>query len=75
MTIEQEFFLYLLELYAAKKNRKSSEVLKEWDDLELTELICDMYERYHSEAVENSFEDIDNLVMERRINLRRVKEG
>lgn len=67
MTKEQEFFLYLLELYAADKNRKSGEVLKEWDDLGLTELICDMYERYHSEAIENSFEDIDKLILERQV--------
>lgn len=67
MTKEQEFFLYLLELYAADKNRNSGEVLKEWDDLGLTELICDMYERYHSEAIENAFADIDHLIRERHL--------
>lgn len=69
MTVEQKFFLYLLELYAASKNKKSGEVLKEWDDLELTELIYDMYERYHSEAIENSFADIDHLIQERRLHM------
>lgn len=66
MTKEQEFFLYLLELYAAAKDRRSGEILREWDNLGLTELICDMYERYHSEAIENSFEDIDKLILERQ---------
>lgn len=69
MTAEQEFFLYLLELYAAKRDKKSGDVLKEWDDLGLTELIYDMYERYHSEAVENAFADIDHLIQERQLRM------
>lgn len=67
MTAEHEFFLYLLELYAAHKNKRSGDILKEWDDLQLTELIYDMYERYHSEAIENAFEDIDKMIAEKDV--------
>ncbi len=31
MTEEMKFFMYLLEYYAAYKNMKSGDVLKEWE--------------------------------------------
>lgn len=41
-------------------------MMREWDALDITELIYDMYERYHVERIENAFEDIDAMVRERR---------
>ena len=52
--------------YAAFKERSTGDVMREWDALGITELICDMYERYHVERIENAFEDIDALVRERQ---------
>ena len=37
----------------------------EMDALNITDFIMDMYERYHCEAIENAFEDIDALIEER----------
>ena len=68
MNDEMNFFIYLLEHYAKYKNRPTQEVLKELDDLALTDFIYnDMYWRYHTERIENAFEDIDALMEERKI--------
>ncbi len=58
--------MYLIEQYAAFKQRPTGDVMREWDALGITELIYDMYERYHVERIKNAFEDIDALVRERR---------
>lgn len=63
---EMDFFMYLIEQYAAYKCRPTGDVLREWDALGITELVYDMYERYHVERIENAFEDIDVLVTERK---------
>ena len=62
---EMEFFIFLIENYAEYKNTTADEVLKLWDELELTDFIYDMYERYHIERLENAFEDIDRLSAEK----------
>lgn len=64
MNKEMEFFIYLIENYAAYKNMGADEVLKKLDELNLTDFIFNMYERYHQEAIENAYEDIDNLIKE-----------
>ena len=64
MTREMEFFIYLIENYAAYKNVGADEVLKKLDELNLTNFIFNMYERYHQEAIENAFKDIDELIKE-----------
>lgn len=61
MSKEMEFFSFLLEQYAHHKNTTADKVLKKWDELNLTDFIFNMYERYHSEALENAFADIDAL--------------
>ena len=61
MSKEMNFFIYLLEKYADKKNKNASDILKEWDKLNITQLIYDMYEKYHTETLENAFEDIDKI--------------
>lgn len=63
---EMEFFIFLVENYAEYKNTTGDVVLKLWDRLRLTDFIYDMYERYHTERMENAFEDIDRLVEEKR---------
>lgn len=65
MSKEMDFFIYLLESYAAYKDTTADKVLKHWDELDLTDFIFDMYERYHSERLENAFDDIDELAAER----------
>ncbi len=59
---EMEFFIYLLENYAAYKNSSADKILAQWDNAGVTDLIYNMYERYHSEDLQNAFDDIDNLM-------------
>ena len=56
---EMEFFIFLLEQYAAYKQTTADKVLKQWDELELTDFIYDMSEFYHIERLENAFAEID----------------
>jgi len=62
MAEEMSFFIYLLEHYAAYRDRKTSDVLKEWDQKQLTQRIYDNYWGYHTERLENAFTDIDSLL-------------
>ncbi len=66
---ELQFFIYLLERYAESSGRSGTEVIKEWDDLELTEYIHGMYELYHIEALENAFMDIDQMVLKKKAEM------
>lgn len=63
MPKEMDFFIFLLEQYAAAKGTTADEVLRQWDDTGATDTIYGMYERYHSEAIENAFDDIDRLIL------------
>ena len=65
MSKEMEFFIFLLEQYAKYKNETADQVLKQWDGMGLTDFIYDMYERYHIEAIENAFEDIDRIILQK----------
>ncbi|SFU92798.1 DUF3791 domain-containing protein [Butyrivibrio sp. M55] len=62
MTEEMIFFLYLIERYANVKNRETGDVLREWDEKDITQEIYDNYEMYHQERLENAYEDIDALI-------------
>lgn len=64
MSKEMEFFIYLIENYASYKNIGADEVLQKLDELQLTDLIYNMYEMYHQEAIENAYMDIDKLIKE-----------
>ena len=64
MTKEMEFFIYLIENYAAYKNVGADDVMKKLEELKLTDFIYNMYERYHQEAIENAYKDIDELIKE-----------
>lgn len=61
---ETAFFIYLLEQYAACKNTSADRVLQQWDAVGVSDFFCDMYERYHSEDLQNAFDDIDRKLSE-----------
>ncbi|MBD5466113.1 MAG: DUF3791 domain-containing protein [Lachnospiraceae bacterium] len=63
MPKEMDFFVFLLEQYAEYKNRTADKILRQWDELGLTDTIYNMYERYHIEAIENAFDDIDKMIL------------
>ena len=65
MSKPSEFFIYLIERYAAYKNTSADKILALWDKLDLTDFIYDMYEIYHCERLQNAFDDIDSLIAER----------
>ena len=56
------FFMYLLEYYAFYKNKKTREVLQEWEEQGILQKIYDNYWVYHTEAIENAYMDIDSLL-------------
>ncbi len=62
MSEEFLFFNYLLEKYASYKKKTATEILREWDKKGITQKIYDCYWDYHSERIENAFEDIDSLM-------------
>ena len=62
MTEEFEFFVYLIEAYAKHKGSTASAILNKLDKVGKTDFVFDMYEMYHSEAIENAFIDIDSLI-------------
>ncbi len=62
MPEEMDFFIYLLENYAEYKSQTASFVLNEWDSHNITKEIYDNYWIYHTEAIENAYEDIDSLL-------------
>ena len=66
MSKEMNFFIYLLEKYADKKYKNASDILKEWDKLNITQFIYNMYEKFHTETLENAFEDIDKIIESKR---------
>ena len=44
------------------KNETAPQILKKWDEKNITDFIYDMYEIYHVERLENAFKDIDSLI-------------
>ena len=66
MSEEMNFFIYLIELYAQHKGTRADKVLRRFDELGIADFICnDMYWGYHTERIENAFDDIDRLIAER----------
>jgi hypothetical protein len=59
LSSELSFFVYLLEKYAEYKNSSAQQILNRFDDAKLTEYIMQMYPMYHTERIENAFDDID----------------
>ena len=62
MSKEMEFFTFLMEQYAYYKNTTADKILHKLDELNLTDYVFNMYEMYHSEALENAYADIDKLI-------------
>lgn len=48
--------------YAAHKETTADKILEILDEKNLTQFVYDMYELYHSEAIENAFTDLDSLI-------------
>ena len=51
-----------MEQYAHYKNTTADKVLRQLDELNLTDYVFNMYEMYHVEALENAYMDIDKLI-------------
>ena len=66
MAREMQFFMYLIERYAEYKNSTAGDILTLWDEIGISKYIYDMYELYHTEAIENAFADIDRLTAEKQ---------
>ena len=62
MSKEMESFIFLLEQYSFARNLSADVVLKKWDEAGITDTIYNMYERYHTEYLENAYKDIDKLL-------------
>ena len=59
---EMEFFIFLLEQYAAYKHTTGEKIFKEWSEHNLVQWIYDNYWGYHTESLENAFRDIDSMM-------------
>ena len=66
MTKEMEFFTFLMEQYSHYKNTTADKILRQLDELKLTDYVFNMYEMYHSETLENAFVDIDKLIKSKK---------
>ncbi len=44
------------------KETTADKILEILDEKNLTQFVYDMYELYHSEAIENAFTDLDSLI-------------
>lgn len=62
---EFEFFASLVEQYAASRGTTADKVLAALDAKGKTDFVYGMYDRYHVEAMENAFNDIDRLLGDR----------
>ena len=76
---EFEFFIYLLQKYAAYKQIPANKVLELWnlskvfENERLADFIQDMYWVYHTERIENAFIDID-YILEHGVPLEEIGE-
>lgn len=65
MDKKTEFYIYLIEKYAEYKKMSTPIVVAKLEELNLTDVVYEMYEKYHIEAIENAFQDIDRLIYEK----------
>ncbi len=63
MAKEMEFFSFLMEQYAAHKGTAANKILARLEEKNLTDFVFSMYERYHTEALQNAFDDLDRLLV------------
>lgn len=62
MAKEMEFFSFLMEQYAAYKGTTANKILAQLEAKKQTDFVYSMYERYHTEAIENVFDDLDKIL-------------
>ena len=62
MAKEMEFFSFLMEQYAAYTGTTANKILAHLEEKNLTVFVFSMYERYHTEALQNAFDDLDKLL-------------
>ena len=62
MSDELKFFIFLIEQYANYKNEPTGDILRAWEEKNITRTIYENYPHYHTERIENAFEDIDSLM-------------
>lgn len=62
MSHEMDFFIYLLESYAADTGQISRDVLRKWNQHKITSKIYDSWWEYHQERIENAYCDIECLM-------------
>ena len=62
MDKQTKFFVLLIERYAWEQDRPTADVLREWENHGIVQEVFDGYEQYHTERIENAFEDIDSLI-------------
>ncbi|MDR3002202.1 MAG: DUF3791 domain-containing protein [Fibromonadaceae bacterium] len=61
ISVEAEFFIFLLEKYAQAKSMSAKEVLNSWKEKGIIDYINNMYEQYHTERIENAIQDIERI--------------
>ena len=59
MSKEMEYFIFLLEQYARYKSSTANKIFQKCAALNIHKKIFDCYWRYHTEAIENAFAEID----------------
>ena len=62
MSDELKFFILLIEKYAYDRQRSTADVFREWEEKNLIQEIYGGYELYHTERIENAYEDIESLM-------------
>ena len=62
MSNQSDFFIFLLESYAAYRGLSGIETLKLWESNNLIDYINKMYEQYHIEDIRNAFDDLDGYL-------------
>lgn len=65
MAKEMELLSCLMEQYATYKGTTANNILAQFEEKKLTDFVYSMYERYHTEALENAFDDIDRLLQDK----------
>ena len=65
MSKEYAFFLYLLERYAAHNNETADKTLARLIQCDLYDYAIAMYDLYHTEAIENAFDDLNRKIAAR----------
>jgi len=59
MSNQSDYFLMLLESYAAHRHKSGTEILNLFEERQLIPYIYGMYEQYHIEDIRNAIDDLD----------------